>query len=184
MTLRNAILGALALVGLACTQNPSGQTSSAEAHRQAAPAAAAVAAAGTATTMPTHKVVRPEEIKWMDGPPSLPPGAKFAVLDGDPSSNGFFAMRVMLPANYRIPPHWHPTVERITVLSGTMHLGMGERFDQNAGQELPAGGYATMPSGMRHFAWTDGPTVIQLATLGPWGITYVNPADDPQKAKQ
>jgi uncharacterized RmlC-like cupin family protein len=93
-------------------------------------------------------------------------------------------MRATLPANYRIPPHWHPTLERITVLSGTMHLAMGERFDPSAGQALPTGTYTTMPAGMRHYAWTDGPAVIQIGTLGPWGITYVYPADDPRKAKQ
>jgi quercetin dioxygenase-like cupin family protein len=185
MTLRHTIAGALALVALACTQHGSDQTSSAEVHRQGAePAAAVVPPAAAPATMPSHKVVRPEEIKWVDGPPSLPPGAKFAVLEGDPSSSGFFVMRAMLPANYRIPPHWHPAVERVTVLSGTMHLGMGERFDQGAGQDLPAGAYATMPPGMRHFAWTEGPVEIQIGTLGPWGIIYVNPADDPRKAKQ
>jgi hypothetical protein len=89
-------------------------------------------------------------------------------------------MRAVLPANYRIPPHWHPGVERLTVLSGTMYLGMGERFDESAGQALPAGSYAAMPAGMRHFAYTKGETTIQLGTNGPWAITYLNPADDPR----
>jgi quercetin dioxygenase-like cupin family protein len=93
-------------------------------------------------------------------------------------------MRAMLPANYRIAPHWHPTTERITVLSGTMYLGMGERFDPAAGQALPAGTYATMPAGMRHFAYTKGEAVIQIGTMGPWEITYVNAADDPRQQKR
>ena len=83
-----------------------------------------------------------------------------------------------------MPPHTHPTVERLTVLSGTLHLGMGEKPDWDAMEELPAGTYATMPQGMKHYARTSGETVLQLTTVGPWGITYVNPADDPRGKSQ
>jgi hypothetical protein len=141
------------------------------------------AAAGGPTAMSHHVVYRPDQVKWKDGPPSLPPGAKFAVLEGDPAKEGYFAMRAMLPAGYSIPPHWHPTIERVTILSGTLHLGVGEKFDKAAAQAMPAGTYATMPTGMRHFAYTDEPTVLQITTLGPWGVNYVNPSDDPRRAK-
>lgn len=128
-----------------------------------------------------HLVVLPDQIDWKDAPPSLPPGAKLVVLEGDPAKEGFFAMRAKLPDGYRIAPHFHPTMERITVLSGTFHLGGGDKFDRSAATAMPAGSYSSMPANMKHFAWAEGETVIQVATTGPWGITYVNPADDPRK---
>lgn len=124
------------------------------------------------------------EIKWKDGPASLPAGAKFAVLEGDPTKEGPFVMRLWLPDGFRIPPHWHPKVERVTVVSGTFNLGMGEKFDQSATRALQAGAFGFWPAGMRHFAWAKGETVLQLHGTGPWMITYVNPADDPRNAKK
>ena len=126
----------------------------------------------------------PSEVKWKDGPGSLPSGAKFAVLEGDPSKEGPFLMRLWMPDNYKIQPHSHPKVERITVISGTFNLGMGEKFDQSATKAMPAGTYGYWPAEMRHFAWTKGETVLQLHGIGPWSITYVNPADDPRSAKK
>jgi quercetin dioxygenase-like cupin family protein len=124
----------------------------------------------------------PDQIQWQDSP-ALPAGAKVAILEGDPTKDGYFAMRAKLPDGYRIPPHWHPGYERVTVLSGTFHLGRGEKFDKSAADALPAGTYTSMEPGMRHFAWAEGETVLQINTLGPWGITYVNPADDPRTKK-
>ena len=126
----------------------------------------------------------PAEVKWKDGPASLPAGAKFAVLEGDPAKDGPFVMRLWFPDGFRIQPHWHPKVERVTVVSGTLNLGMGEKFDQSATRELPAGTFGFWPAGMRHFAWAKGETVLQLHGTGPWMITYVNPADDPRSAKK
>lgn len=126
----------------------------------------------------------PEAIKWKDGPASLPIGSKFAVLEGDPGKEGPFVMRLLLPDGLRIMPHWHPKVERITVISGTFNLGMGDRFEQSMTRPMSAGTYGFWPAGMRHFAWAKGDTVLQLHGIGPWGITYVNPADDPRNAKK
>ena len=126
----------------------------------------------------------PAEVKWKDGPASLPAGAKFAVFEGDPSKEGPFVMRLWLPDGFRIPPHWHPKVERVTVVSGTFNLGMGEKFDQTATREMTAGTFGFWPAGMRHFAWAKGETVLQLHGIGPWAINYVNPADDPRNAKK
>jgi quercetin dioxygenase-like cupin family protein len=128
-----------------------------------------------------HVVITPDKIKWEDAK-MLPAGAKLAVLDGDPAKEGFFTIRAKLPAGYRIPPHWHPGVERVTVLSGTLHIGPGERIDEKTAAKLSVGSYTAMPKGVRHFAYTDGETEIQISSIGPWGITYVNPADDPRKA--
>ena len=129
-------------------------------------------------------IYSPSEIKWKDGPGSLPAGAKLAVLEGDPAKEGPFVMRLMFPDGFRIQPHWHPKVERVTVISGTFNLGMGEKFDQAATREMTAGTYGFWPAEMRHFAWAKGNTILQLHGIGPWMITYVNPADDPRNAKK
>ena len=93
-------------------------------------------------------------------------------------------MRFRYRGNARIPPHWHPTDEHITVLSGTFVVGMGERFDERGGAELSSGGYAWIPAKMAHYAWSKGDTVVQVHGIGPFTINYVNPADDPSKRVQ
>ena len=127
---------------------------------------------------------RPKDLKWQDGPASLPPGAKIAVLEGDPTKEGPFVFRVKVPDGYRIPPHTHPKPERVTIISGTFHLGMGEVFDEKKGEALPAGTYGTWPAGMKHFVWVKEETVVQFHGEGPWVIEYVNPTDDPRKSKK
>jgi quercetin dioxygenase-like cupin family protein len=122
----------------------------------------------------------PSAIQWKPGPPSVPPGAQFVVLEGDPTKEGPFTMRLKLPDGYRIPPHTHPKVERLTVISGTFNLGMGETFDAKATRAMPAGSYGYWPAGMKHFVWAKGETVVQVHGAGPWQIVYLNPADDPR----
>ncbi len=129
-------------------------------------------------------IFTPASLKWKDGLPSMPPGAKVALLEGDPTRRGPFVMRVKFPAGYRVPPHAHPRPERVTVISGTLYIGMGAKFDRAKGKAMPAGTYGTWPAGMKHFGWAEGETVIQLHGDGPWAITYVNPADDPRNAKK
>lgn len=129
-----------------------------------------------------HVMVTPDQVKWGPGPPSLPPGAQLAVLEGDPSKAGSpFAIRAKFPDGYRVPPHWHPMDERVLVLAGTLGVGLGEKFDPSAGHELPTGSYAVMPKEVRHFAWAKGETVIQVSGMGPFEVNYVNSADDPRK---
>jgi quercetin dioxygenase-like cupin family protein len=89
-------------------------------------------------------------------------------------------MRLRFPAGYRIPAHSHPAIEHITVLSGVFGIGMGDELDISRGQAMPAGSFVVMPVGHNHFAWTEAETVVQLHGIGPWGITYVDPADDPR----
>lgn len=123
------------------------------------------------------------ELPWKDAA-ALPPGAKIAVLEGDPSKDGLFVMRILLPDGFHIPPHTHPKTERVTVLSGTFHLAMGERLNRSDSRPLPAGSFGFWPAGMKHTAWAEGETTIQLHGIGPWVINYVNPADDPRNKKQ
>jgi quercetin dioxygenase-like cupin family protein len=131
---------------------------------------------------PTHTMLTPADIQWGEGPPSLPPGAKMAVVYGDPGKPGLFILRARMPANYKIPAHWHPTDETVTVLSGTIMMGMGDKLDAAKAKALPAGSSATMPAKNNHFAMTKKETVIQVTAMGPFEITYVNPDDDPRKA--
>lgn len=128
-----------------------------------------------------HSSISPSEMKWADLP-SLPPGAKIAVLEGPMNEASPFTARLKLPANYRIPAHWHPATERITVLSGTFYMGMGEVLDTVKGVAVPTGGFAVMQPRTPHFAYTTSEAVeLQLHSTGPWGVTYVNAADDPRK---
>src|SRR6266545_1945351 len=129
-----------------------------------------------------HIVVRADKIAWKAAPPSLPAGAQIAALAGDPAKPGVpFTIRVKLPGGYKIPPHWHPTDENVTVLQGTLLVGKGEKFDPAATEELPVGSYMRMPKTMRHFALTRGETILQVHGIGPFEVHYVNPADDPRK---
>ena len=126
----------------------------------------------------------PSSIKWQKGPASIPAGAKLAILEGDPAKEGPFVIRLFLPDGYRLPPHTHPKPERLTVISGTFNIGMGDKFDATKGKPMPAGTFGTWPPGMKHFVWAKGDTVVQLHGMGPWTIEYLNPADDPRKVSK
>jgi anti-sigma factor ChrR (cupin superfamily) len=128
-----------------------------------------------------HRMVLPADLKWVDVP-SLPPGAKLAVIEGPMSEPVAFTVRLKFPAGYQIPAHWHPAVERVTVLTGTFHMGTGEKLDRAHGAALAPGSMMILQPQTRHFAWTGSEEVIvQLNGIGPWGVTYVNPTDDPRK---
>lgn len=137
--------------------------------------------AETSGVHPGHIVVTPGDVQWIDGPGSLPAGSKMAVIEGDPKNAGLFAMRLKLPADFKIPPHWHPADEHVTVIRGTFNMGLGDTFDASKGKALPRGSFSVMPANTNHFAFTKEETVVQLHGIGPWGINYVNPADDPRK---
>jgi hypothetical protein len=130
--------------------------------------------------MPMHTMMAPGDITWVPAPPVLPPGAKIAVLKGDPSHETMFVMRAWMPAGYQIPPHWHPSFENVTVISGEANFGMGDTFDKSKGHKLPVGGFTSMPPQVHHYFWVEQDTVIQLNGLGPQQFYYVNPADDPR----
>lgn len=130
---------------------------------------------------PAHILMAPAEAKWGAPPAVFEKGMSFTVVSGDPSKPGLYVVRAKMPAGYKIAPHWHPTDEHVTVLSGTMAVGMGEEFDETSMKALPVGGYALLPAGMRHFAMATTAATIQIHGQGPFALTYVNPADDPSK---
>src|SRR4029434_7585328 len=101
-----------------------------------------------------HRMVSPDELKWSDIP-SLPPGAKVAVIEGPLNEAVPFTFRLKFPANYQIPAHWHPAIEHVTVIAGTFNMGMGDKLDQSATKTLSAGSVAIMQPKTNHFAWTN-----------------------------
>lgn len=129
----------------------------------------------------THGLFVPGSIEWSDAPNALPAGAKLAVLEGNPFKPGLYTMRLQMPAGYKIPPHWHKRFEHVTVISGTFNLGMGDKFDTAKASSMPAGTFGFLAPKMKHYAFANEPTVIQLHGQGPWEIVYVDPADDPRK---
>ena len=136
----------------------------------------------TTDTHRSHSMVSPHDVKWVPAPPKLPPGAQFAVLEGDRTKPGVsYTFRAKLPDGYSVPPHWHSMDENITVIQGTIRLGMGEKFDHAKLRDLPAGSYALLPKGEPHFNLYKGETIIQLHGIGPYDINYVDPADDPSR---
>jgi quercetin dioxygenase-like cupin family protein len=128
-----------------------------------------------------HVIVLASELAWTDVA-SLPPGATVAVIEGNPSAPEPFTMRLRFPANYVIPAHTHPTTERVTVLSGTLHLAAGGELTRDAARALTPGSVTVMPPGMKMWGYTNDPVEVQLHGIGPWGIVYLNPEEDPRKA--
>jgi len=127
----------------------------------------------------THLMMSPAELTWNDLP-SLP-GVKIAVIEGPLTQAVPIMFRLKFPANYQVPPHSHPGIEHITILSGTLNMGMGDMFDRTKTRALTPGSVAIMPPGTHHFVWTSEETIGQVHSIGPWTVTYVNPADDPSK---
>jgi quercetin dioxygenase-like cupin family protein len=134
-----------------------------------------------AADAPKHILAAPAELKWGPAPPFLPKGATFVLLSGDPAEAAPFVLRVRMPAGYRIAAHWHPTNENVTVLSGTLSVGMGDKFDRTALKSMPAGTYALMPAETRHFVMAKTAVTIQVHGIGPFTLNYVDAADDPRK---
>jgi quercetin dioxygenase-like cupin family protein len=127
-----------------------------------------------------HATVQPEALKWT-APAAYASGAQLAVIKGDPTKEGMYVVRLKVPKGFRIQAHTHPNDENVTVLSGVFRIGTGDNFDETKGETIKAGGYSYVAKGMTHYAFFPEETVIQLHGIGPQGITYVNPVDDPRK---
>jgi quercetin dioxygenase-like cupin family protein len=130
----------------------------------------------------THEVTDGGEIEFGPAPDVFPTGAEMAVLQGDPGAEGdLFTVRLRFPDGYVLPPHWHPTDEHVTVVSGTFLVGLGDTFDEAALlPPLEAGDFLTAPANANHFATVIGVSEVQVHGVGPFVLTYVNPEDDPR----
>lgn len=125
----------------------------------------------------------PADIRFEDNP-AFPKGAQSQLIHGDPSKPEFFIIRLRFPPNYVVPPHTHPAFESVTVLTGAMGSGMGEKVEKSKGRMLEAGSLLLLPANHAHYVWTeDEETIIQVAATGPFDIIYVNPKDDPRIKK-
>jgi quercetin dioxygenase-like cupin family protein len=142
----------------------------------------ALAAFVVAQEPKSHVALTPNDVKWGPPPPSLKKGAELAVVSGNPAAAGPFVIRLKFPAGYIIAPHWHPTDEHVTVISGTLALGMGEKVDKASMKVMPAGSYGMLPAEMRHYAMAKTAAIVQVHGMGPFVLNYVNPADDASKA--
>lgn len=166
--------GVVALVvvsAAAARQSQPAHTTPAKTHAKAAMAA-------------KHVMVPASEVKWGPGPDALPPGSELAVLSGDPGKAGLpFVVRAKMPDGYIVPPHYHPTDENVTVLSGTLRAGMGKKADEAALKDFEAGSFVLMPKKAPHWAKAQGETIIQIHGLGPFDVIYLNPQDDPRHKK-
>ena len=154
-----------------------------------ASAAVIVAAPAIAKTSRHHhavhhaaakKAATPAELKWGDAPPGLPAGAQLAVVSGNPAAAGAFTIRLKMPANYSVPAHWHPTDEKVSVVSGKLAYGMSDRLNRTSAQGLNAGESVVMKAKMNHWVLTADGAEIEVSGTGPFNITYVNAADDPR----
>ena len=126
----------------------------------------------------------PDQVKFGPAPPFIPPGAQLAVLEGDPmASSGDFTIRLKMPDGYRIAPHTHPNRENVTVLSGTLKVGMGDQFDADKMMSFGPGSFAYLDPNMHHYAGASGETVVQIHGMSPAQFNYINPADDPSRSR-
>ncbi|MBI4525634.1 MAG: cupin domain-containing protein [Deltaproteobacteria bacterium] len=127
--------------------------------------------------------VKAAEIKWSDAP-SVAPGAKIAVLEGDLKSSGPLTFRVKLPPNTKIGVHTHPLDERVTVLSGTFYFATGDKFDTGKAKAYKAGDALIIPTGTPMYGYTkNNQTVFQVHGTGPWGISFLEGSDASKKKK-
>src|SRR5262245_20768256 len=125
-----------------------------------------------------------DDLKWGDVPPSVPAGAKMVVVQGDPGKPGILTVPLKERHLYKVAAHWHPTTEHLTVIKGSFNLGTGDKLDETKTTAMTAGAFGSMPAKMHHYGWFKGETEVQVSGMGPFKLIYVNPADDPSKAKK
>lgn len=165
-------------IGAALFVLTAGAVSSAQTPPKSAPAPAAHQ--GTQHSAP---MVNAADLKWGPAPPAFNAGAQMTLIDGDPGKPGPFVIRVKFPSGFKVMPHWHPADESVTVISGTLAAGMGDKWDDAAMKTFTAGGFARMPRKTTHYVQAKEETIVQVHGTGPFALTYVNPNDDPRKKK-
>jgi quercetin dioxygenase-like cupin family protein len=121
-------------------------------------------------------------LAWGPAPAVFPAGTKIAVLQGDPGKPGTFTVRLDFPDGTRLAPHFHPTEEAVTVISGTFLFGMGDSIDTAHLTAMPVGGFGVIPAEMHHYAIARGHTIVQVSAMGPFALTYVHASDNPANA--
>ena len=127
------------------------------------------------------KSILPEEIVWKSFP-AFPPSVRLAVVVGEPSERAPYVIRVKMPAGVKLMPHSHPEDRIYTVISGIFYIGLGDKFDGDKVKPYPPGSVIVLPGNTSHFHWAkSGEYVTQITAIGPLGLDYLDPADDPRK---
>jgi len=127
------------------------------------------------------RFIFPEEVDWKPFP-AFPPSARLAVLVGEPSKPGLYMVRVKVPAGVKLMPHTHPEDRIYTVISGVFYIGLGDRFDSEQVNAYPPGSVIVLPGNTPHFHWAkSGEYVTQVTAIGPLGLEYLQPSDDPRR---
>jgi len=137
----------------------------------------------SATHQPDQAVFRavlPENIDW-EPFPAFPPSVQLAVVVGRPSDAAPYVIRVKVPGGVKLMPHTHPEDRVYTVISGVFYIGLGDHFDEDELQAYPPGSVIVLPGDTPHFHWAkSGEYVSQVTAIGPLGLGYVDPTDDPR----
>ena len=131
-----------------------------------------------------HAQAKPAKLTWGPAPAVFSPGAKLAVVSGNPMAAGNYVVQLSMPSHYKIAPHFHPTDEHLKVVKGAFRVGMGDKMDESKTKKLAVGDTATAPAKVHHYAMTEGATIVEVSGVGPFQLTYVNPADMPKAAKK
>ena len=127
------------------------------------------------------RAILPEDIAWKSFP-AFPPEARLAIMVGDPSKPGPYVIRVKVPSGVKLMPHRHPEDRIYTVISGVFYIGLGDQFDGDKMQAYPPGSVIVLPGGTDHFHWAkSGAYITQVTAIGPLGLEYLHPKDDPRK---
>lgn len=146
-----------------------------------------ISVAGGIFTLAAHpadekNAFTPDAIAWGPAPAFVSPGSHLAVLEGNPmGTTGDYTVRLKMPDGYRIAPHWHPKRENVTIVSGTLKVGMGDTFDESKMAAFPAGSFAYLDPSMHHYVMASGEVVVQVHGMAPLQFNYINPKDDPSK---
>ena len=153
----------------------------------AAPAEKAAPAEGAEKAKPAmkeeSKMQAAGDIQFSPGPAGLPEGTQIAVLRGNPGAAGPFIIRLKFPDGLVVAPHWHPSAEYVTIISGEFKVGMGKEVDESKMNSAMPGDFATLAAHSPHYVKSVGESVVQIASTGPFKITYVKAEDDPRKKK-
>jgi quercetin dioxygenase-like cupin family protein len=127
--------------------------------------------------------VRPENIDWKPFA-AFPPPARLAIVVGEPSDPGPYAIRVKVPSGVKLMPHRHPEDRIYTVISGVFYIGLGDQFDADKLEAYPSGSVIVLPGDTAHFHWAkSGEYVTQVNAIGPLGLEYIDPATDPRNTE-
>jgi quercetin dioxygenase-like cupin family protein len=134
-----------------------------------------------ATSLTAQSSYDKPALHWGPAPAVFPKGAQMAVVHGDPGKAEIFTVELSFPDGYKIPPHFHPTDETVAVQQGTFLFGMGDTLDATKAKTMEAGTKGTVGANMHHYALAKGATIVAVTAMGPFAMTYVDPADDPRR---